>query len=52
MTSPKTLATSKIANGYRISISKEVADRLGVDVGDFVVIVDDGRGNIVLKKAQ
>lgn len=49
---PRTLATSKVCNGYRVSLSKDVADRLGVAVGDFIVIVDDGQGRVVIKKAQ
>lgn len=52
MTPTKVLGTSKVSTGLRISLSKDAARSLGVSEGDYVIFVDDGRGNVVVKKAQ
>ncbi len=46
----KILGTSKIAVGRKISLLKEVADKLHADVGDTIVFFEEN-GKIVIEKA-
>ncbi len=46
----KILGTSKIAVGRKISLLKEVADKLNADVGDTVVFFEEN-GKIIIEKA-
>lgn len=52
MPKARVLHAPKIGSNYRISLTKDVVEKLGAAVGDIILIVDDGRGNIVLKKAE
>lgn len=46
----KILGTSKIAVGRKISLLKEVADKLHADIGDTVVFFEEN-GKIIIEKA-
>ncbi len=46
----KILGTSKVAIGRKISLLKEVADKLKADIGDTVVFFEEN-GKIVIEKA-
>jgi hypothetical protein len=48
--SHKILGTSKIAVGRKISLLKEIADKLKADVGDTIVFYEDN-GKIHIEKA-
>ncbi len=48
--SKKILGTSKIAAGRKISLLKEIADKLKADVGDTIVFYEEN-GKITIEKA-
>lgn len=48
----KVVSVSKVSSGLRISLTREIAEKLGVKEGDFVVFVEDGKGNLIIKKAE
>jgi len=45
----KVLGTSKVGPKQRVTLVKEVQDRLKTQVGDLVIFVEDEKGNIFLK---
>jgi len=45
----KVLGTSKVGPKQRVTLVKEVQDRLKTQVGDLVVFIEDEKGNILLK---
>jgi AbrB family looped-hinge helix DNA binding protein len=47
----KFVGSSKVSSKLRISIVKDVADKMGVNDGDTVMFYEDDKGNILLKKA-
>ena len=46
----KILGTSKISTGRKISLLKDIADKLNADVGDDVVFYEEN-GKIFIEKA-
>lgn len=48
----KTLGSSRVQPNYRITLVRKVRERLGVEVGDIVIYIEDERGNIILKKGE
>jgi len=46
----KTLGTSKISTGRKISLLKDIADKLKADVGDNVVFYEEN-GKVFIEKA-
>lgn len=47
--SKKILGTSKISTGRKISLLKNIADKLKADVGDYVVFYEEN-GKVFLEK--
>ena len=48
----KVLGTSKVGPKYRITLIKTVHEKLKIKIGDLVVFVEDGEGNIFLKVSR
>jgi len=46
----KFLGSSKITRQYQISIPVETREKLGVEIGDQVIFVEDKDGRIILTK--
>lgn len=44
------LGTSKTSTDNKITIIKEVAQKLKIEQGDIVAFYDDEKGNIIIKK--
>jgi len=49
---PKILDTNQIQSSYRITLTSKVREKLKVGVGDVIAYVEDGRGNILLKRVK
>ena len=45
----KILGTSKVGPKYRVTLVKEVQERLKIEVGDVIVYLEEPDGKIVLK---
>jgi len=48
----KVLGTTKVGPKQRITLVKEVQDRLRTQEGDLVVFVEDEKGNILLRVSK
>lgn len=46
----KCLGSTKVSSKLRMSLLKDVADKMGVSDGDIVIFYEDERGNIMIKK--
>lgn len=47
----KLIGTSKISTDNKITIIKEVAQKLKIEQGDMIAFYEDEKHNIILKKA-
>ncbi|HKM13681.1 MAG TPA: hypothetical protein VJY42_02005 [Candidatus Methanomethylophilaceae archaeon] len=45
----KILVVPKISKGYRIALTKELCERIGVNEGERLVISENDAGDIVLR---
>lgn len=50
-TNMRLLGTSKASTDNKITLIKEVAQKLKIEQGDIVAFYDDEKGNIIIKKA-
>jgi len=48
----KVLGTSKVGPKQRVTLVKEVQDRLKTQIGDLIVFIEDEKGNIVVKVSK
>ena len=48
----KVLGTSRVGPKYRITLVKNVQEKLRARIGDLVVFVEDEKGNIALKVSK
>ncbi len=46
----KQLTIVKVTQGHRIPLRKDLCERLGVSIGDFVVMYETDRGEIAIAK--
>jgi bifunctional DNA-binding transcriptional regulator/antitoxin component of YhaV-PrlF toxin-antitoxin module len=44
------IVTPKISVGWRIALTKDFCDKMGVEIGDKILIVRRNDGEIVLRK--
>jgi len=48
----KIIGSSKVQPNYRLTLIKDIREKLNVNVGDIVVYVEDEKGNIGLRKGE
>jgi len=48
----RTVGSSKVQPNYRITLVKEVREKLNVEIGDIIVYIEDEKGNIFLRKGE
>lgn len=48
----KVLGTSTVVKGYKTTIIKRVAQKLGIKEGDLLVYYEDEKGRIILAKSE
>jgi bifunctional DNA-binding transcriptional regulator/antitoxin component of YhaV-PrlF toxin-antitoxin module len=46
------LGTSRVGPKFRITLIKNVQERLDIDQGDLVVYVEDQQGNVILRRSK
>jgi bifunctional DNA-binding transcriptional regulator/antitoxin component of YhaV-PrlF toxin-antitoxin module len=46
----KCLGSTKLSSKLRMSLLKDVAEKMGVNDGDIILFYEDERGQIVIKK--
>lgn len=46
----KCLGSTKVSSKLRISLLKDVADKMGVTDGDILLFYEDEKGQIIIKK--
>ncbi len=48
----KTLGNSKVQPNFRVTLTKDVRNKLRVKIGSIVVFIEDEKGEILLKRAE
>ena len=48
----KTLGSSKVQPNFRVTLTKDVRNKLRIKVGSMVMFVESEDGEVVLKKAE
>jgi AbrB family looped-hinge helix DNA binding protein len=48
----KTLGSSRVQPNFRVTLTKDVRNKLRVKVGSIVMFVEDDKGELILKKAE
>jgi len=48
----KVLGTSKVGPKFRVTLVKQVREKLNAKIGDLVVFIEDEKGNITLKVSK
>lgn len=48
----KVLGTSKVGPKFRVTLVKQVREKLNAKIGDLVVFTEDEKGNIILKVSK
>jgi len=48
----KVLGTSKVGPKFRVTLVKQVREKLNVEIGNLVVFIEDEEGNIALKVSK
>lgn len=46
----KCLGSTKVSSKLRMSLLKDVADKMGVNDGDIILFYEDEQGQIIIKK--